>query len=62
MSGPAVEPAIILANAGHFEAELTDLERAAGTLRGSTPHVEYTCGYVKMEIGSFREALEALRK
>ena len=57
---PAVEPAIVLANAGEFEAAGRELDRAEAWLGGTPPHLLLCRGYVRMETGRHGEALADL--
>ena len=59
---PAVEPAVILANAGEFEAAARELDRAAAWLDGTTPQLLLCRGYVRMELGRHAEALADLEE
>ena len=57
---PAVEPGIILANIGEYEASLRELKRAEEFLSEATPHLRFAMGYTLTMLERFVEALEHL--
>ena len=59
---PAVEPGIILANIGDFEAALCELKRARENLCEATPHLQFIMGWVLMNLSRYTEALEQLEE
>ena len=59
---PLVEPAIMLANVGHFDRALGELSHARTGLPEPTPHYEYCLGYVLMNLGRLQEALDAYER
>ena len=58
--GPAVEPGIMLANIGEYEAALSELENARKSLPHLTPHFRFVMGYVLTMLKRYAEALEFL--
>ena len=58
--GPAVEPGIMLANIGAYEAAQSELRRAEENLAKPTPHLQFVKGYVLMELNQFEESLKLL--
>ena len=59
---PAVEPGVILANVGKFKEALKEFERAKDYLREATPHLQFSTGYVLMNLSIYAEALEQLEE
>lgn len=57
---PAVEPGVILGNAGRFQAALAELARAEEWLGGTTPHLLLCRGRALMALARHGEALTDL--
>ena len=54
---PLVEPGIMLANIGDFEATLRELAAARERLPAATPHLQFATGYVLMNLSRHTDAL-----